>query len=128
MEEGKCHSRWSRGVTDGPRLTYPTTEREAVAQLDDVAREVGELRGMLEALRAQEALAEAMLAQLRDRVDEVERTNDEDAKPEIIELLVASITVMTTGEGAERRAIRRVTYVFGEPRNVGVVENNTVQM
>jgi hypothetical protein len=122
----------------GPRLTYPVTEREAVARLDDVAREVGELRGMLEAMRAQEALAEAMesqlasaaamLAQLRDCVDEIEPTNDEDAKREIIELLVASITVMTTGEGAERRAIPRVTYVFGEPRIVGVVENTTVQI
>jgi hypothetical protein len=87
-------------------------------------RVTGELRGMVEALRAQESLTETMesqrasaaatLAQLRELVNEIERTNDEDAKREIIELLVASIEVKTTGEGSQRRAVPRTTYVFGE--------------
>jgi hypothetical protein len=48
--------------------------------------------------------AAALLAQPRDRVDEIERANDEEAKREIVESLVAGIKVRTSGEGKDRRA------------------------
>jgi hypothetical protein len=77
-------------------------------------------------VESQLASAAATLVQLQERVDEIERTDDQQAKREIIELLVASIKIVTTGEGAQRKAIPRVTYLFGEPQlRLAVSESTT---
>ncbi len=110
------------------------TIEEAERQMDATAREVGELRQMADALQAQGALtqefesqvteAAAMLIRLRGNLDEIERADDWDRKREIVELLVAGLTVHTEGEGRGRQAHVHIRYRFGSPRSLVVANPN----
>ena len=98
---------------------------EAEQQLDDVARETSELQGMIQTLRSEEELARAseahlasaaaMLATLRDQLEEVERTNDRETMRRIVEHLVTRIGVRTVGKGREKTAWMRIIYTFSSP-------------
>jgi hypothetical protein len=75
---------------------------------------IDSLRVRLEMAAAQEAYLSdggAALAQMRDRLDEIERTNDRAAMREQIELLVPAIVVHTEriGETPSGRARKRMT-------------------
>ncbi|SRR5579883_311543 len=99
------------------------TLAEAEVQLAAMAREQAETQALLAALdsetqltaaaQAQLADATAMLGRLRDRLEEVERTDDWATKRAVVELLVRQVTVETTGTGRERRAVGRARYAFG---------------
>jgi site-specific DNA recombinase len=115
------------------RASLDDTER----QLDDIAREEGQLRGMLEAIRAQETVAATLeqhvtnaatlLARFRSRLDEIERADDWHARREIIECLVVGIKIITTSEGKGRRLVIAPTYAYRSPdshRSI-VVDNST---
>src|SRR5919199_4662063 len=56
-----------------------------------------------------------MLAQLRDEVEDVERTNDWQTKQRVISLLVAGIRVRTEGQGRRKQAHLTLRYTFGQP-------------
>jgi site-specific DNA recombinase len=81
------------------------TLADAEQQLAAINAEAAELSESLDNPRAQHELASAaeaqyaetsaMLAQLRDRLDEVERTNDWDTEREVVEELVSSTGVTT---------------------------------
>ena len=101
------------------------TIEEAEAHLDDINQHTGTLRGLLQALDSQQALAAAyethlttaatMLAQLQERVEEMERTDDWDTKRHVVELLVAGIRVQSEGRGRQTKAHVTIRYVFGSP-------------
>jgi site-specific DNA recombinase len=94
-------------------------------QLDEIARESGELRAMVDTIDAQVELAKAwesritdaavMLARFREHVDEIEATNDVDGKRQVFDLFVQSITVQTEGNGRRKKPEITVRYVFGAP-------------
>jgi site-specific DNA recombinase len=98
------------------------TTDEAEGHLDEVARETGALRELVESIRAQEALAEAhesqftdvvsMLNRLRSRAEDIEATNDIAAKREIIDLLVSRISVRTEGQGRRKQAAVTIRHAF----------------
>jgi site-specific DNA recombinase len=98
---------------------------EVEHQLDAIAGECDQLRQLVQALDSQSALADAyqthvteaaaVLTQLQERIEEVERTNDWQKKQEIMALLVAGIRVQTEGEGRRKRAHVRMHYTFGQP-------------
>ncbi|HEX2171969.1 MAG TPA: hypothetical protein VHL09_05940 [Dehalococcoidia bacterium] len=104
---------------------------EAEAQLDATGREASEIRGFLEAVRAQRDLASAfearyveaaaLLTRLRDRLEDIEREGDWTAKRRLVELLVARIDVTTVGTGRKRSARVAITYTFGPARDVAPV-------
>lgn len=110
------------------------TLEEAERHMDDITRETATLRETVDALRSQARLAEAyeahlsqagaLLSQLRDRLEEVERTNDWETKRQIVELLVTGITVNTLEDEPHRRRRAEVTvhYNFGQP---SVVDSRT---
>lgn len=107
------------------RVTIDEAERD----LDTITRETGTLREMLDALRAQETLAEAqeahltdaaaMLRELRTTITEIEAANDTARKREIIELLVSRITIGTDTTEGRRRATVTIRYAFERPRVYG---------
>jgi uncharacterized protein YhaN len=98
------------------RATLAETERH----LDAITRETATLRALVESARAQQALLEAaeaeltdtagMLATLREKVPAIEASGDTVMMRELVELLVARITVQTEGEGRGKSAIRDVAY------------------
>ena len=115
------------------------TVTEAEAQLDAIAAETATLRQMLDGLASQAALAAAfeahlteataLLLRLRGRLADVEQTNDWATKREIVEALVARITVRTDGdERGRKRATVRVRYACGEPREVVSTKAVTIAM
>jgi hypothetical protein len=99
------------------------TTDEAEGQPDAIAQESSALRQMLESLDTESLLAATfethltqaatLLATLRDRVDEIERTNDWAMKRQIVQHLVARIGVETTAHGQTKSAVVRVRYAFG---------------
>ena len=101
-------------------------------ELEAIAEEVSTLRRLVESLHAQEALTAAAeahltntamaLAQLRERVEEIERTGDLPAKREVIELLVSRILIHTepAAPRKHKRATVTITYAYQEPRAVAV--------
>lgn len=101
------------------RLTLADVE----AQLEAVAREAEVLRDRIAAIDAQSDLARArqmrfaeaasVLAELRATLDEIEQTNDWQARRFIIETLVKEIRVETVVVSGQRCANVRVTYWFG---------------
>jgi len=101
------------------RMTLEEAERD----LDTIQHEAGQLRAMLDAIRAQDDLTRAfeaqyteaatMLAALGQEVDEIEETNDLVRKRRVIEMLVAGIRVKPQGRGIDGRV--SVTYRFGRP-------------
>jgi hypothetical protein len=57
--------------------------------------------------------ATMMLHRLRDRLDEIEATNDTAAQQEIMAGLVQDIRVTTVGAGRDKEATVTIRYVFG---------------
>lgn len=106
------------------------TLEEADQQLEAAAREVADVRALLDSIAAQGELLKAwegrvtdittMLARLRERLEQIEETNDVCAKREVIELLVRQIVVHTDDSPARKRKRGSITayYVFGKPRAV----------
>src|SRR5262249_49688610 len=100
-----------------------TTLHEAEKYLEAIAAEEAELRRQCSAMDAQKALAEAyqahmtdatrLLQQPRTRIDEVEQTDDQALKRQVIECLVQGIRIDTT---PERAVIATITYVFSPER------------
>jgi len=97
-------------------------------QIDALTTEATGLREMLgaiqvqeataEALRDQFARAEALLTQLRERLEIVERTGDWATKRQIVELLVAGIRVTTTDmTERKRQAVVDIAYKFSPERD-----------
>jgi site-specific DNA recombinase len=96
---------------------------EAENQLAALAREQADARALLDALDSQDALtaaaeahlaaAGAMLARLRDCLDDVERTNDWATKRTVVELLVRQVRVRTEDTGQGKRAHATARYAFG---------------
>src|SRR5262249_46087212 len=102
--------------------------------LEAIEREGETLRAQLGALRAQQDLTEAfarhytdaatLLTRLQDRLEEIERTNDVQAKRQLIELLVAHIKVETVNRTPRKKqAAISITYTLAPQR---AVEFNTV--
>lgn len=104
---------------------------EVDEQMATIGREAAQLRAMAEAIKAQDEITQAleaqlsettaMLGQLRENFEEIERTNDFARKRQIVELLVRGITVHTEEtEGGKRRARVAVRFAFGKPRSIVV--------
>jgi site-specific DNA recombinase len=84
---------------------------EAEAQLDAVAHEAGQIRELLESMRAQAALIEAQEAELTDsaalltrlhgELEEIDRTDDWTRRRQIIERYVRQIVVHTVADVAD---------------------------
>jgi hypothetical protein len=101
---------------------------EAENQLAAVAREQADVRGLLDGLAAQEALTQAaethlaeagaLLGRLRDRLEEVDQTQDSVTKRTVAELLVSHIGVRTTGQKHSKQAVLTIRYAFGSPTAV----------
>lgn len=104
------------------RITVPDMD----AQLDSLNAEASQIRSALEALESQTRLADAyearfsevsaLLQALRTGLEEIERTNDIEAKRRVVEMLVAEILVTTTGAGKDKVAALRVSYTFAPRR------------
>jgi site-specific DNA recombinase len=88
------------------------SDTEAERELDAIAKEAGQVREMIESLRAQTALIEAqeafltdsatLLTQLQDELTEMEASNDLARKGEVIERYVRQITVETRRVGPRK--------------------------
>lgn len=99
------------------------TLADAERQLDDIAAQTAEARRQLDAMRAQEDLAEAMeahvmatgamLREMGAQVDEIERTDDWGRKRYVVERLVAYLEVDAEGSGLDDRVT--VHYQFADP-------------
>jgi site-specific DNA recombinase len=107
---------------------------ETEAHLDVIDKESEVIRTQLSALRAQQDLAEglashyteatAMLGSLRDRLAEIERTNDVQTKRQVMELLVAYLQVETLATTRRQKQGRvTINYTFAPRR---VVDSNTL--
>jgi site-specific DNA recombinase len=93
--------------------------QDAEAYLDDIGKEEAVLRQHCNALDAQKALAEAfdshfaeaslLLQDFQDRLEYVDRTNDEIAKQRMIQLLVHGIRIDIN---TNRELTATITYVF----------------
>jgi site-specific DNA recombinase len=113
------------------------TLEEADRQLEAIAQEEGQIRGLVESLAAQQALTEAQgewlssleatLAELQARVAEIEAMQDPVARRlalrPIVAPLVAGIVVTTDlsapgGSGRARPAEVHITYTFAPQRPV----------
>jgi site-specific DNA recombinase len=87
-------------------------EAEAETQLDAIAKEAGQLRELLESMRAQAALIDAseafltesatLLAQLRGELAEIDATDNQARKRAVIERYVRQITVETRRVGPRK--------------------------
>jgi hypothetical protein len=103
------------------RGRIPVTTVEA--QLDAIAQEEVELRQQCSALESQKALAEAseahmtntrhLLQSLHRHLEDIDRTDDQVTKRQVIELLVHTIRVDTT---ADRKLSATITYAFSPER------------
>jgi site-specific DNA recombinase len=99
------------------------TMAEAESQLDASAREQADARALLDALDSADALtmaaeaqvteAATMLARLRDRLAEVEASDDWATKRAVVALLVRQVRVATTGAGRAKQAEATARYAFG---------------
>jgi site-specific DNA recombinase len=92
--------------------------------LDAINKEAGTLRDQIKALESRAAIASAwevrvleterLLMGLKGEVLHIDRTGDTAKKRQLIELLVNSIRVDTTGEGKDRKASVLIHYAFAE--------------
>jgi site-specific DNA recombinase len=108
---------------------------EADRQIAEINAEAAALRATLDAYAAQAALADAyethlaqagaMLTQLREEVEAIDRTDDWDRKRQIVELLVTRIDVVTTGTGRDKVADLTIHYTLTPSRVVTVPTTNT---
>jgi site-specific DNA recombinase len=106
------------------------TSDEAERELDAIAAEAGQIRDLIDSLRARVELASAQeaylsdvgaaLARMQDRMAAIERTNDRAAMRELIGLLVPQVVIRTEilGATAAGRAIKRpsahIRLAFGD--------------
>jgi site-specific DNA recombinase len=107
------------------------SDDEAERELDAVAREAGQLREMIESLRAQSSLVEAqesfltdsaaLLSRLQDELGEIEATNDLARKREVIERYVRKITVDTRRIGPRKLEADVRVYLRLKPEPIAVV-------
>lgn len=112
-----------------------TLYRRGIVSLAEVEEQFGAVRGEIEqielllaAVQAQRDLAnasaeefadaESLLIRLREGLEEIERTDDWDAKRQIVELLVAGVRVDTIREGSAKRATLTILYTFGPGHHV----------
>ncbi len=106
------------------------SDAEAERELDAIAREAGQLRELLESMRAQTALIEAqeafltdsaaLLGRLRDELAEIEATNDVARKREVIERYVRKITVESRRVGPRQLAADVRVALRLKPESVAV--------
>jgi site-specific DNA recombinase len=111
-------------------------DEEADRQLDAVAREAGQVRELIESLRAQNALVDAQeayltetaaaLATMREELADIEASNDVAAKKEVIERLVRQVTVDT--RRLEGRRLEADVRVFLRLQSKGVVIDNSTSL
>jgi site-specific DNA recombinase len=112
------------------RITLDEAERE----LDAIAAEAAQIRELIDSLRVRVEMAAvqeaylsdvgAAIVKMRDRIEEIERTNDRAAMREQVELVVPRIVIHTeligAGDGRPRkRATARIQLAYGE--NTAVV-------
>jgi site-specific DNA recombinase len=111
---GKEHERERvLGMFRRGRITADEAERE----LDAIAAEAAQIRELIDSLRVRVELAAAQeaylsdvgvaLARMRGRVEEIERTDDRQAKRQLIELLVPRIVIRTEFAGTTPTGRRR---------------------
>jgi site-specific DNA recombinase len=110
---------------------------EAERDLETIARETATLRELLESLRAQEALAAAhethltdamtYLALLRDRLEDIEVTNDLAAKQDVMGLLISRVRVRSVGRNVPPEVRVRFTFASPAERVVGVVSDTAAR-
>jgi site-specific DNA recombinase len=116
VERGRVLSSYRRGKI---------SEAEADRELDAVAVEAATVRQRIAALRSHEDLAraadayfdeaEAMLADMREGLDEIERTNNWTRKRRIVQRLVRRVEVRTEVRRGRRVAVGRAFYWFRKP-------------
>lgn len=97
---------------------------EVKQQVDAIKEEQDALRGRLEVVtrelattidvEARYADAEALLAKLSGRLEEIEATGDDVKKRRLIEALVLGIDVYTEGAGREKQARCHMRYAFSD--------------
>jgi len=97
--------------------------QDAEKHLDDIAREEAALRQQLSAIDAQKALAEAVEAHMTDaslllhrlqgRLEDIDHTDDQTTKRQVIEMLVHGIRIDTH---ADRTLSATITYAFSPDR------------
>lgn len=102
--------------------------------LNAIEKETADLRTALGAIKAQQDLAnayesqltdaEAMLTRLQERLEEIERTDDAEAKRQVMDLLVTGIQATTVGTGRTKRAHITITYAFSSQRTA-ISDTNT---
>ena len=106
------------------------SDAEAERELDTVAREAGQIREMLESLRAQSALIEAqeafltdsatLLVRLRDELTDIEATDDLERKRTVVERYVRTITVESRRVGPRRLEADVRVYLRLKPDPIAV--------
>jgi len=97
---------------------------EVERQLADIDKEAGTLRDQIKAFESRAAIAaawegrvletEKLLMLLKGEAQHIDRTGEAAKNRQLIELLVNSIRVDTTGEGKERKAAVLINYAFAE--------------
>ena len=106
--------------------------QDTESQLEAIEQEAATIRMSLDAMQAQCDLAEAfeghyteattLLMSLRERLEEIEQTNNQEIKRQVIELLVAGIeahTELVPGKTrAKQQATITITYTFGPRQEV----------
>ena len=90
--------------------------------MEGIAHEAGDIRALLGSLTAQAELAKVletrltdaavMLAALRDRIDKIDRTDDVNAKREVVELLVERITAYAEASQPHERNQASITLKY----------------
>lgn len=119
-----------------------TIARREQMDLDEVGRQLDSIRGEQEALRshleavnkelsstfdlaAQQVTAEALLAKLSGRLEEIERTGDDVKKRRLMETLVLGVDVYTEGAGHQKQARCHMRYAFSDSvANVGTASGS----
>jgi site-specific DNA recombinase len=110
------------------------SDAEAERELEAIAKEAGQVREMIESLRAQTALIEAqeafltdsatLLSQLQDELASMEASNDLTRKREVIERYVRQITVETRRVGPRKLEAEVRVFLRLKPNPIPI-ENAT---
>jgi site-specific DNA recombinase len=110
------------------------SDAEAERELDAIAKEAGQVREMIESMRAQTALIEAqeafltdsaaLLSRLQDELADIDASNDQARKREVIEQYVRQITVETRRVGPHKLEADVRVFLRLKPEPIAV-ENGT---
>ncbi len=113
------------------RISLTDVER----QMAEIEQEAATLQREFEAIRVQEEIAQTyeahltdaatLLAQLRGRVEEVEREGNSEIRRQIIERLVAGVSIHTEGDGYRKSAVATIRYTFRSPSSATVSTSAT---